>query len=319
MTRVAILDDYAKAALELADWSSVKARAEVVVFDRHLEGAVLVEALQGFEVACTLRERATLDASAIEGLPGLKLIVVTDLRVTTIDFEAAEKAGVRVCEARPPADVLGAPSATAELTWALILAMARDLPFQAGRLRAGLWQDRLGIALAGLTIGIVGLGRVGRRVAGYARAFDMRVLAWSEHLDAVTAEQAGATLVSKHRLFAESDVASVHYVLSPRSRGLVGADEIAAMKPGAFLVNTSRGPIIDAAALVEALATRRIAGAALDVFDEEPLPPDHPLRQLDNVLMTPHLGFATVGGLAPFYAGMAATVAAYLEKPVQVK
>lgn len=312
MTRVAILDDYAGAALDLADWSGVRARAEIVVFDRHLEGAALVEALQDFEVVCTLRERATLDASAIERLTGLKLIVVTDPRVTTIDFKAAEKAGVRVCEARPPAGILGAPSATAELAWGLILALVRDLPDQAERLRAGLWQDRLGMTLAGRTLGIAGLGKVGRQVARYAKAFDMRVLAWSEHLTADAAEQAGATLASKQSLFSESDVVSIHYVLSERSRGIVGADEIAAMKPEAFLINTSRGPVVDTEALVEALAAKRIAGAALDVFDEEPLPSNHALRCLDNVLMTPHLGFATIDGLTRFYAGMAAAVSAYL-------
>lgn len=310
--KIAILDDYAGAALTLADWSEVTPEAELHVFNHHLSDEEIVPALEPFDVICTLRERARLPARVLDRLPRLKAIVVTDGNVRTIDYDAAARNGVVILEGKAPADLPIAPAATAEFAWGLILATVRHIPREAQRLREGLWQKSLGMPLEGRTIGIVGLGRIGTRIARYAQAFDMRVLAWSENLTNEAARRAGAERVDKAALFRRSDIVTVHYVLSDRSRGLVGRDEIGAMKPTAYLINTSRGPIVDEAALVEALQSRRIAGAGLDVFDEEPLPKNHPLLALDNVTATPHLGFVTEVAMRRFYSGAALAVAGYL-------
>jgi len=312
MTSVAILDDYAGAALALADWSVVARQCEIHTFTRHLTDREMVAALQPFDIICAVRERSRLSAATLAQLPNLKMIVVTDSHVTTIDNSAAAARGVLVSEGRAPDDMPAAPSSTPEFAWGLLLATVRHIPEEAQRLRQGEWQHSLGYALAGRTLGIVGLGRIGKRMAHYARAFDMQVLAWSQNLTDEAAQRADAKRVDKDDLFRNSDVVSVHYVLSPRSRGLVGEAEIGAMKPTAFLINTSRGPIVDEAALIAALQEKRIAGAGLDVFDQEPLPKDHPLCKLQNATMTPHLGFVTEIAMRRFYAGAALAVAAYL-------
>ncbi len=312
MVRVAILDDYADAALTLADWTPVSQRADIQVFNRHLSDSEAIAALQPFDVICTLRERARISAEILDQLPNLKAIVVSDGHVRTIDNEAATARKILVCEGKAPDDMPAAPSATAEFAWGLMLATLRHIPAEAQRLRGGEWQHSLGQELAGRTLGIVGLGRIGTRMAHYAHAFDMKVLAWSQSLTDQAARKAGATRVEKEALFRNSDIVSVHYVLSARSRGLVGQPDIAAMKPTAYLINTSRGPLVDEAALLDALREKRIAGAGLDVFDQEPLPKDHPFCTLENVTMTPHLGFVTETSMRRFYAGAALAVAAYL-------
>ena len=310
--KIAILDDYASAALTLADWSPVTRQAEVHVFNRHLSDAELVSALEPFEVLCTLRERTSLPAQVLDRLPHLKAIVVTDARVRTIDYAAAARNGVVILEGKAPADLPSAPAATAEFAWGLILATVRHIPAEAQRLREGSWQRSLGMPLEGKTLGIVGLGKIGARIARYARAFDMQVLAWSQNLTDEAARSVGAERVGKEELFRRSDIVSVHYVMSDRSRGLVGAPEIAAMKPTAYFFNTSRGPLVEEDALIEALRNRRIAGAGLDVFDQEPLPTGHPLLALDNVTATPHLGFVTELAMRRFHSGAALAVISYM-------
>jgi phosphoglycerate dehydrogenase-like enzyme len=312
MTKIAILNDYANAALTLADWSSVKEKAEVQVFEYHLSDDEMVSALQPFEVICTLRERVRLTKAVLEQLPNLKAIVVTDAHVSTIDYGAAEARSIKILEARAPADMPAAPNSTSEFVWGLILGTLRHIPQEASRLREGHWQRTLGQPLAGKTIGLVGLGKIGAKIAQYARVFDMPVIAWSQNLTAEKAAQAGAGLVDKATLFREADIVSVHYVLSDRSRGLVGAGELGLMKPTAYFFNTSRGPIVDEQALISVLQNRQIAGAGLDVFDQEPLPQDHPFTRLDNVVATPHLGFVTEPTMRRFYVGTALAVEAYL-------
>ncbi|MEJ0028555.1 MAG: D-2-hydroxyacid dehydrogenase family protein [Rhizomicrobium sp.] len=319
MVNVAILDDYADAALRLADWSPVERLASVRVFNRHLSDDEIVDALQPFDVLCTVRERARLSKSILDRLPNLKAIVVTDAHVRTIDEAAAADRGVVVIDGAAPDDLPSAPTSTAEFAWGLLLATVRNIPAEAERLRRGDWQHSLGVAVAGRTLGLVGLGKIGTHIARYARAFDLKVLAWSSNLTDEAAQAAGAVRVDKDTLFRTSDIVSIHYVLSDRSRGLVGRAELSAMKLTAYLINTSRGPIVDEAALVEALRERRIAGAGLDVFDEEPLPKDHPLQALENVTMTPHLGFVTEPTMRRFHVGAALAVAAYLRgEPVRV-
>jgi phosphoglycerate dehydrogenase-like enzyme len=268
--------------------------------------------LQPFEVICTLRDRVRLTKTVLEQLPNLKAIVVTDAHVRTIDYGAAEVRGIKIPEARAPAAMTAAPSSTSEFVWGLILATLRHIPEEASRLRAGNWQCTLGQPLAGKTIGLVGLGKIGTKIARYARAFDMQVIAWSQNLTEEAAGRAGAARIEKERLFREADIVSVHYVLSDRSRGLVGASELGLMKPTAYFFNTSRGPIVDEQALISVLQNRRIAGAGLDVFDQEPLPQDHPFTRLDNVVATPHLGFVTEPTMRRFYVGTASAVEAYL-------
>lgn len=312
MVSIAILDDYAEAALRLADWSPVARQAKIQAFTQHMTEQDMVTALEPFEIICTLRERSRFSKETLARLPNLKMLVVTDAHVTTIDNEAAAARGILVCEGKAPDDLPAAPTSTAEFAWALMLATVRNVPEEAQRLLRGQWQNSMGYALAGRTMGILGLGKIGTRMARYARAFDMQVLAWSENLTDEVAQNAGARRVEKRVLFQDSDVLTVHYVLSARSRGLAGEPEIAAMKPTAYLINTSRGPLVDEAALIAALQAKRIAGAGIDVFDQEPLPRDHPFRSLDNITMTPHLGFVTEINMRRFYAGAALAADAYL-------
>ncbi|MEJ1963401.1 MAG: D-2-hydroxyacid dehydrogenase family protein [Gammaproteobacteria bacterium] len=312
MVKIAILDDYADAALTLADWSPATRLAEVQVFTRHLSDHEIATALQPFEVICTLRERTALPSQLLAQLQNLKAIVVTDAHVRTIDFAAATDNGVLILEGKAPPDLPTAPESTAEFAWGLMLATTRHIPAEVQRLRQGEWQKSLGVPLAGKTLGLVGLGKIGARMARYAQAFDMNVLAWSQNLTDETARNAGAQRVAKDELFRRSDIVSIHYVLSERSRGLVGKADIETMKPTAYLINTSRGPIVNEIALIEALREKRIAGAGLDVFDQEPLPKDHPFLLLDNVTASPHLGFVTEPSMRRFYAGAALAAASYL-------
>ena len=320
MPRVAILDDYAGMALDLADWSPVQTRCEVTVFDRHLSEPEAAEELRPFDVICTLRERMALPRTLIERLPNLKLITIVGRSLPNLDMAAASDCGVLVAHsdfANPRFRSVRDP--TPELAWGLLIATVRNLAEEHRRMRDGAWQATTGMTLSGKTLGLLGLGRVGERMSEYAKVFGMQVIAWSQNLTDDAAEAFGARRVEKAALFEESDVVSIHLVLSERTRGLVGEPELALMKPHAFLINTSRGPIVDEAALVAALGTGRIAGAGLDVYDIEPPPPDHPLRRLPNVTLSPHLGYVTREMLGAFYADTVEAVVAWLDgAPIRI-
>jgi phosphoglycerate dehydrogenase-like enzyme len=306
--KVAILDDYQNVALRLADWSAVRRYAEITVFNDHVaDPSGVVARLCPFEVVCVMRERTPLTREILQELPKLKLIASTGPRNASIDTQAAADLGIAVT-------ATGYDSTpTIEFTWSLILASIRSIDREAASLKAGGWQTRLGANLRGKSLGIVGLGNIGREVARIGLAFGMKVIAWSQNLTEEKASAAGASLVDKQTLFREADIVTVHLVLSHRTRGLIGAPELALMKPTARLVNTSRGPIVDEAALIEALKGRRIAGAAVDVFETEPLPGDHPFRKLDNVLATPHIGYVTDDLYRTFYGDAAANIAKWIE------
>ncbi|MFL5120060.1 MAG: D-2-hydroxyacid dehydrogenase family protein [Microvirga sp.] len=292
----------------MADWSALPPDCELVVFDRNLETEdEAARALADFDVVCLLRERMPMPLTLIERLPALKLIVVTGAHNRTLDLAAAKERGITVSHTR------GGDSqyATPELAWGLILSLMRHIPQEHQRMREGGWQETVGTALHGQTLAILGLGRLGLRMASIGRAFGMEVLAWSQNLTAERAEAAGATLVAKDELFARADVLTIHLVLGERSRGLIGAAELQRMKPSAVLINTSRGPIVDEAALIAALERLDIRGAGLDVYDREPLPADHPLRRLGNVVLTPHLGYVTEGTYRMFYADTVEAIAAW--------
>jgi phosphoglycerate dehydrogenase-like enzyme len=306
--KVAILDDYQNVALRIADWSGVRRHGDITVFNDHIaDSAAVVERLRPFDVVCVMRERTPLTKEILQQVPNLKLIASTGARNASIDTQAAADLGIVVT-------ATGYDSTpTIELTWSLILASMRIIDREATSLRAGGWQTGLGANLRGKTLGVVGLGNIGGEVARIGVAFGTKVIAWSQNLTEERAIAAGATLVDKQTLFREADIVTVHLVLSRRTRGLIGAPEFAAMKPTARFVNTSRGPIVDEAALVGALQARRIAGAAVDVFDVEPLPLGHPFRELDNVLATPHIGYVTEDLYRTFYADAAANIATWLE------
>ncbi len=314
MTRVALLDDYQGVALGLADWASLPAGVEVRAYRDHLADPDAVAArLADVEVVVAMRERTPFPRALLERLPRLRLLVTTGMRNASIDLRAAADRGIVVC------GTAGLPYPTAELTWGLILALARQIPREDRATRDGGWQETLGRGLNGKTLGVLGLGTLGSRVARIGRAFEMEVLAWSQNLTAVRAAEVGARLVPRDELLARADVVTIHLVLGERTRGLIGARELSLMKRNAFLVNTSRGPIVDEAALVGALQANAIAGAGLDVFDEEPLPPDHPFRRLPNTVITPHLGYVTEETYRIFYAQALEDVAAYLRgEPVRV-
>lgn len=313
MTRVAVLDDYQGVALT-ADWSEVKAKAEVVVFrDTLADEDAIVGRLQDFEIVCLMRERTPFTEPLIARLPKLRLIVTTGMRNAAIDVAAAKARGIIVC------GTAGSGVSTVELTWALILALARRIPTEDAGMRHGAWQSTVGIGLAGKTLTLLGLGRIGQAVAKIGQAFGMRLLAWSQNLTAERAAEAGATLVGREAAFAEADVLSIHLVLSQRTRGLVGTDLLGRMKPTALLINTSRGPIVEQAALLAALQAGRPGGAGLDVYDREPLPAEHPLRRLPNVVLTPHVGYVTQENYAVFYRETVEDVLAFLAgKPVRI-
>jgi phosphoglycerate dehydrogenase-like enzyme len=307
--KIAILDDYQNAALNMADWSALAARADITVFNDHVaDPAAVVERLLPFDVVCVMRERTPLPRDIIERLPRLKLIASTGSRNASIDVAAAKERGIEVT-----ATGYGS-SPTVELTWALILASARHIVRESAAVRGGGWQETIGEDLAGKVLGVIGLGKIGGQVARIGLAFGMKIIAWSQNMTPAIADAAGATLVAKSELFRQADIVTIHLVLSARTRGLVGATELGLMKPTARLVNSSRGPIVEEAALIEALRSRTIAGAAIDVFEQEPLPDDHPFRTLDNLLATPHIGYVTENLYRTFYGDVVANIAAWLDK-----
>jgi phosphoglycerate dehydrogenase-like enzyme len=313
--RCAVLDDYQNVALSMADWSAVTGDVDVTVFNTPLgDSEAVAKALQGFDIVCIMRERTPFPRALIEQLPDLKLLVTTGLRNASIDVAAAKERGIVLCGTD------GAKHPTAELTVGLLIDLARHISHENARMKAGEpWQSTVGGDLFGHTLGIVGLGNLGTRVAKVAQAFGMNVLAWSQNLTPEKCEAAGVTYAIKEDLFQQSDFITVHLQLSPRSRGLIGAAELALMKPTASIINTSRGPIIDEAALIAALKDGKIAGAALDVFDTEPLPRDHAFRSLPHVILTPHLGYVTQDGYRIFYGGTVEAVRGWLDgKPVRV-
>jgi phosphoglycerate dehydrogenase-like enzyme len=314
VVRIAILDDYQGVAQRMADWQSLPADTEVVVFRDHLADLEQVAArLQEFEIVMAMRERTPFPRALLARLPRLRLLVTPGMRNAAIDLHAAAERGVVVC------GTAGLPYPTAELTWGLILALVRRIPAEDRATRAGRWQETLGIGLNGKTLGVLGLGTLGSRVARIGVAFEMTVLAWSQNLTPERARAVGATLVGKDELLARADVVTIHLVLSERTRGLIGVRELGLMKPSAYLVNTSRGPIVDEAALVGALRKGTIAGAGLDVFDDEPLPLDHPLRQLPTTVITPHLGYVTEETYRVFYGQALEDIRAYLAgEPLRV-
>jgi phosphoglycerate dehydrogenase-like enzyme len=303
--RIAVLDDYQDVAGG-ADWSSVPGTVEVDAFRHHIDDLdELVAALRSYDVVVAMRERTPLGAALFARLPDLRLVVTTGPRNAVIDVAAAAAHGVVV------SGTGGYVTPTSELTWALILAVQRHVPAEDAAVRAGGWQHTIGRELAGRRLGLLGLGRIGALVAEVGLAFRMDVVAWSQNLTDERAASVGVQRVGKDELFATSDVVSIHLVLSDRTRGLVGEAELAAMKPTAILVNTSRGPVVDEAALVRALQDGRIAGAGLDVFDREPLPADHPLRTAPRTVLTPHVGYVTDGLYEAFYREIVEDVAAF--------
>jgi phosphoglycerate dehydrogenase-like enzyme len=318
MNKVAVLDDWQGVARSSADWSPLLARAEVVFFAQAFEDEdAAARKLADFEIVLSMRERTPLPASLINRLPKLHMLGITGVRNATLDTAACTARGILVCNTTGGS---GTQAATAEMALGLLLAAARAIPAADANMRAGRFQEGVpvGISLAGKTIGIIGLGRLGSYMANYCRALNMAILAWSENLTADRAQAAGATLVSKEELLSRSDAISIHLVLSPRSRGLIGAADLARMKPGAILINTSRGPIVEEAALLEAVQSRRIV-AALDVYDREPLPADHPLRSAPNTVLTPHLGYGVQETWREFYRQSIENALAFLDgKPVRV-
>jgi len=311
MMRVAILDDYQGVALRLADWQSLHPHAQMQAFADHLDDReALARRLHAFECVVLMRERTPFPRALFEKLPNLRLLITAGMRNASIDLAAATERRVQVCGT----EMLGYP--TAELTWGLILALLRQIPRDEQALREGRWQTTLGIGVRGKTLGVLGLGRLGTQVAAIGKAFGMNPIAWSQNLTAERAAAAGARFVSKEELFAAADLVTIHVVLSDRTRGLVGAADLARMKKTAYLVNTSRGPVVDEGALIALLREHRIAGAALDVFEPEPLPPRHPLTTLDNLLLTPHLGYVTEENYRLLYAHAVEDIRAFLDGKV---
>jgi phosphoglycerate dehydrogenase-like enzyme len=313
--RCAILDDYQNIALKAADWSPVKDDLDIKVFDQHLGGPDnVVKALQGFQIVSAMRERTGFPRAVLEKLPDLKLLITTGMRNASIDVAAAMEKGITVCGTGS----FGSP--TSGIAIGLMLELTRHIGCENARLKAGeTWQVTIGPELEGMTLGILGLGKLGTRTAMIGKAFGMKVIAWSTNLTPEKCKEAGVDYVSKEDLFRQSDFISIHVVLSQRSRGLVGAKEIALMKPTAYLINTSRGPIIEEAAMLAALRDRKIGGAGLDVFDVEPLPKDHPLRKMDNVVITPHLGYVALRNYQNYFAGVVEDIRGFIDgKPVRV-
>lgn len=313
MFELAILDDYQRIALSLADWEPLRDRVNITVFDQAL-GPDAAAKLAPFDIVCMMRERTPFPAALFEALPKLKFMTLTGGRAPSLDLEAASAKGVVVSHTG-----YGSQQATVELAWSLILASARHIPAETAGMRAGAWQTTVGRVVDGKVLGVLGLGKLGGKVAAIGKAFGMDVQAWSPNLTAEKAAAAGVRLVDKATLFATSDWITIHMILSERSRGLVGASDLALMKPDGWLVNTSRGPIVDEAALLAALDAGTIGGAALDVYDQEPLPADHPLRRAPRTVLTPHLGFVTEDTYQVFYRDTVEDVAAWLDgTPIRV-
>ncbi|HET9618524.1 MAG TPA: D-2-hydroxyacid dehydrogenase family protein [Pseudolabrys sp.] len=315
MIRAAILDDYQNVAMSFADWSPIARDVEIKVFTEPFKSRdAAIKALQGFAVIVGMRERTPFPRAMIEALPDLKLLITTGAKNNSFDLKAAAERGVTVCGTG------GFGSPTTGVVFGLLLELTRRIGFENARLKAGQpWQVTIGPDLEGMTLGVLGLGKLGQRSAAVAKAFGMNVIAWSQNLTPEKAAAAGATYVSKEELFAKADAITIHVVLSDRSRGLVGAADLARMKKTAYLVNTSRGPIIDEAALIATLRDKRIAGAGLDVFDVEPLPLNHPYRTMDNVVITPHLGYVSTQNYAKYFPDIVTDIRAFLDgKPVRV-
>ncbi len=307
--RCAILDDYLNLALTVADWSRISDRVDVTVFNHHFpDQAAAASALKDFEIICAMRERTPFPGALIAELPRLKLLLTSGMRNAAIDLDAAKQRGIVVCGTQWGQDP------TAALTMSLILELTRGVGRENARMHAGeAWQAFPGIEIEGRTLGVVGLGKLGSKIAGLAKAFGMKVIAWSPNLTPERAAEVGVGYVSKDELFSTADIVTVHVVLSQRSRGLVGREDLARMKPTAYLVNTSRGPIVDEQALLDILQQKKIAGAGVDVFSVEPLPVDHPFRKLDNLVITPHLGYVSVDALRAHYSQMVEAIDAWLK------
>ena len=312
--RLAILDDYQNVALSMADWDGLRPSLEIQTFRDTLKSEdAVAERLRDFEIVVAMRERTAFRRSLLERLPKLKLLVTTGMVNASIDKKAAAERGIIV------SGTTSLRHPTAELTWGLMLALARNITREDAAMRRGAWQTTLGVGLHGKVLGILGLGKLGGQVAVFGKAFMMDVIAWSENLTVEHADSLGVQRVEKKELFGRADFLTVHTVLSKRTRGLVGPEELAAMKSTAYLINTSRGPIVEERALIAALETGKIAGAALDVYDQEPLPADHALRRLENVILTPHLGYVTEENYRVFYSEAAENVRAFLAgKPIRV-
>jgi phosphoglycerate dehydrogenase-like enzyme len=306
--KIAVLDDYQNAALESADWTVLRDRTDITVFQDHLDDTdAVIERLLPFDIVCVMRERTPLPRNVVERLPNLKFIASTGPVNASIDVVAAADRGIVVSHTGYRSDP------TIDLTWALILASARSIVAESNSMRSGGWQRTVGTELRGKTLGVLGLGRVGSEVARIGHAFGMDLIAWSRNMTPAVARAAGARLVSKDELFEQADILTIHLVLSGRTRALVGAAELALMKPTARLINTSRGPIVEEQALISALRNEQIAGAAIDVFDIEPLPASHPFRTLDNVLATPHIGYVSQGLYRTFYEDSVSNIRKWLD------
>jgi len=312
--RCAILDDYQNVALKMADWSAISKTVEIKVFNQWIPTAQVPAALKGFEIVCAMRERTRFPKQVLEALPDLRLLISTGMRNAAIDVKAANERGVVVCGTG------GSGNPTAGIAIGLMLELTRRIGYENARLKAGApWQTTIGIDLEGKTLGVVGLGKLGTRVANIAKAFGMNVIAWSQNLTPEKCQEAGVTYASKEDLFRTADIVSIHLMLSDRSRGLIGAKDLAPMKPTAYLINTARAAIVDQAALLAVLTERRIAGAGLDVFETEPLPLDSPLRALDNVVITPHLGYVSVQAYEVYFREIVEDIRAFLDgKPTRV-
>jgi|SRR5665213_869526 len=315
MVRAAILDDYQNVAMKLADWGSVSKDVEIKVFDQPFKSQdEAIKALQGFAIVVGMRERTPFPRKVIESLPDLKLLITTGAKNNAFDIKAAAERGVTVCGTG------GVGNPTTGIVFGLMLELTRHIGFENARMKAGEpWQVTIGLDLEGLTLGIVGLGKLGQRVAKIGQAFGMKVIAWSQNLSPEKAKEAGVDYASREELFAKSDFVSIHLVLSDRSRGLITGDDIGRMKKSAYLINTARAPIVDQAALLKALQEEKIAGAGLDVFETEPLPLDHPYRKLDNVVITPHLGYVSEQNYRKYFPDIVEDIRAFLDgKPVRV-
>ena len=311
--KLALLDDYHGVAREMADWERLAGRVEIVSFPAPIADATeLVHRLSAFEAILAMRERTAFPRSVLEQLPKLRLLITTGMWNASIDIDAATELGIQVCGTRDVGHL------TAELTLGLILALARQTSHEERAMREGRWHVRLGHSVRGKTLGLLGLGNLGRQVAGFGRALGMETIAWSQNLTAAAAAEAGCRRVERQELFTAADYLTIHVRLSDRTRGLVGAKELGLMKPTAYLVNTSRGPIVDERALFEALRDKRIAGAALDVYSKEPLPRDDPIRTLDNVILLPHLGYVSEENYRCMYGDGLEAIEGFLAgKPVR--
>lgn len=327
MTKIAILDDYIGVAMEYGDWSALPADAEITVYREAIPPEKLVDELRDYEIVCITQQRARFPRAVLEGLPGLKLLVCNGRTSNVVDHEARTERGILLCgtadtsQPAQPASYRAGPGlpAPSEMAWALIFAVAKRTGIEDRVVRAGGWQTGFPLPLAGKTLGLLGAGRLGGAMVPVAKALGMDVVAWSQNLTEERCAELGVTKVTKDQLLAAADVLGVFLVFSERSRNTLGADDLAKMKPGSILVNISRGPIVNENALVAALRSGHLAGAGLDVFDREPLPADHPFRSLDNVVVTPHIGYVTEEMFRNSWQRMAQDVAAYLAgSPIRV-